>query len=162
MGFNPCAKFLGDLDPLEVIANTPTKLNNLLERMPDEQIELSPPNAKWTAREIVAHLADCETVYCFRLRQTLAEGNPTLQPWDEKKWAARYANLDVDAALDLFESARTWNLLFLDELTLNDRQRPATHPERGAMTLWTIVETIAGHDLNHLAQLERLAPRIES
>jgi hypothetical protein len=30
------------------------------------------------------------------------------------------------------------------------------HPERGTMTVWTIVETIAGHDLHHLASLEKL------
>ena len=157
MELNPYAKFLGERDPLEVIVNTPAGLNGLLERMPDAQIELNPPAAKWSAREIVAHLADCETVFSFRLRQTLAEDHPVVQPWDQEKWASRYANFDIDAALDLFESTRTWNLLLLDELTESERQRPVSHPERGTMTLWTIVETMAGHDLNHLAQLQRLA-----
>jgi uncharacterized damage-inducible protein DinB len=157
MELNPYAKFLGDRDPLEVIAETPAELNSLLERVPDDQIELSAPGAKWTAREIVAHLADCELVFSFRLRQALAEDHPVIQPFDQEKWSARYANLDIDAALDLFESARTWNLLLLDEVSDEERQRGTAHPERGTMTLWTIVETMAGHDLNHLQQIARLA-----
>src|ERR1700678_4539703 len=99
MELNPYAKFLGDRDPLEVIASTPAELNSLLERVPDQQIELSAPGAKWTAREIVAHLADCELVFSFRLRQALAEDHPMIQPFDQEKWAARYSNLDIDAAL---------------------------------------------------------------
>jgi uncharacterized damage-inducible protein DinB len=157
MDLNPYAKFLGDRDPLEVISETPAELNTLLERVPDEQVELSQPAAKWTAREIVAHLADCEIVFSFRLRQALAEDHPVIQPFDQEKWSKRYANLDIDAALDLFESARTWNLLLLDEVSDEERERGTTHPERGAMTLWTIVETMAGHDLNHLQQIARLA-----
>jgi hypothetical protein len=47
-------------------------------------------------------------------------------------------------------------LLVIESTSESDRSRPATHPERGTMTFWTIVETMAGHDLNHLGQLERL------
>jgi hypothetical protein len=32
-----------------------------------------------------------------------------------------------------------------------------THPERGVMTFQTAIESIAGHDLNHLEQLRRIA-----
>ena len=35
--------------------------------------------------------------------------------------------------------------------------KPVTHPERGTMTFQTLLETMAGHDLNHLQQLETLA-----
>jgi len=118
---------------------------------------MCPPSAKWNAREIVCHLADCEIVFCFRLKQTLAEDNPTLQPFDQEKWSKRYANLDVVSALRLFEAARNWNILLIDAITSGESVRPLTHPERGTMTFWTIVETMAGHDTNHLRQLERLA-----
>ena len=156
MDLNPYAKFLGGRDPLEVIAETPSELNTLLERVPDAQLELSAPAGKWTAREIVAHLGDCELVFSFRLRQTLAEDHPTLQPFDQDRWAARYANCDMASAMRLFGAAREWNLLLLAGVSEAERARPVTHPERGTITLWTIVETMAGHDLNHLQQIERL------
>ena len=136
---------------------TPGAIRRLLEGMPAEQVVVRPPEKRWNAREILCHLADCELVFCFRLKQTLAEDSPVLQPFDQEKWALRYGNLDVEMALRMFEASRTWNLLLLDATTAEERRRTVTHPERGTMTLWTIAETMGGHDINHLQQLERLA-----
>jgi hypothetical protein len=157
MELNPYAKYLGDRDPVNAIRGTVGAVRELLERMPAEQIALCAPGKKWNAREIVAHLADCELVFGFRLKQTLAEDGPVLQPFDQERWALRYANLDAQTALRMFEAARAWNLLLIEATTAEERGRVATHPERGTMTFWTIVETMGGHDLNHLGQLERLA-----
>jgi len=157
MELNPYAKFLGDRDALETIRETGGAIRRLLERMPAEQFELRPPEKRWNAREIVCHLADCELVFSFRLRQTLAEDSPVLQPFDQERWALRYGNLDTESALRLFEACRRWNVLLLEATTAEARRRPVTHPERGTMTLWTIAETMGGHDINHLLQLERLA-----
>ncbi len=157
MELNPYAKFADGLNPIEVIASTPAQLSKLAGMLPQEQLVMRKPEGKWNAREIVAHLTDCELVFSFRLRQTLAEDHPTLQPFDQDSWAARYANYDMQAALSLFASVRTWNLLLIGGTTEEDRMRQANHPERGTMTFWTIVETMAGHDLNHLQQIERLA-----
>ena len=157
METNPYASYLGDRDPMDVISHTCGKIRELIDRIPEEQLQLCDPGMKWNAREIVCHLADCEMVFSFRLKQTLAEDGPTLQPFDQEKWAKRYANLDVVSALRLFEAARNWNILLIDAIAPADAVRPVTHPERGTMTFWTSVETIAGHDTNHLGQLERLA-----
>ena len=157
MEVNPYAKFVGDRDPVAVIRGTPGTVRELLGRTPEEQTRVRAPETKWNAREIVCHLADCEMVFAFRLRQTLAEDSPVLQPFDQEKWALRYGNLDVAAALGMFAAAREWNVRLIEATTAAERARQVTHPERGTMTFWTIVETIAGHDTNHLGQLERLA-----
>ncbi len=157
MELNPYAKFLGTRDPIEVLSSTWAQLVDFTDRLPDEQIALAAPTGKWSAREIVAHLADCELVFAFRLRQTLAEDGPIIQPFDQDRWAPRYASVDIDSALDMFQSTRTWNMLLIDNMLPAELTRPTTHPERGAMTFQTIVETMAGHDINHLQQLERLA-----
>jgi hypothetical protein len=156
MELNPYAKFLAGRDPIEIIGSTFAKLSKLSDRLPDDRLTLRVPLGRWNAREIVAHLADCELVFSFRLRQTLAEDHPVLQPFDQDRWAARYAKYDMDSALRLFSAARNWNLLLIDGVSETERARPVSHPERGTMTFWTIVETIAGHDLNHLQQIERL------
>jgi len=116
-----------------------------------------PAPGKWSAAQIVAHLADCELVFAFRLRQTLAEDSPVLQPFDQDKWAATYAGIPGAEALAVFSAMRTWNLRLLSSTWPAAAHRPVTHPERGTMTFQTIVETMAGHDLNHLGQLQRLA-----
>ena len=157
MELNPYAKFLGDRDPIEVLEMTWVHLVRLFERMPEDEIKLRPPAGRWSAREIVVHLADCELVFSFRLRQTLAEDNYVIQPFDQDRWAARYATFDRSTALRLFSAARDSNLILLNEVTPAEWDRPVNHPERGTMTFRTIVETMAGHDLNHLAQLERRA-----
>ena len=156
MELNPYAKFLAGRNPVEVMASTSAQLASLVERLPEDQLAMRTPQGKWNAREIVAHLADCELVFSFRLRQTLADDHPTLQPFDQDRWAARYAIYDMPSALSLFAALRNWNLLLIHAASEPDRARMVTHPERGTMTFWTIVETMAGHDLNHLQQIERL------
>ena len=157
MELNPYAKFMAGLDPIDVIAATHDELAKLAHRIPPEQLAMRTPAGKWNAREIVAHLADCELVFSFRLRQTLAEDHPTLQPFDQDGWAERYAKYDMASALSLFANARNWNLLLIRGTSEADRMRAVSHPERGTMTFWTIVETMAGHDLNHLGQLRKIA-----
>ena len=79
------------------------------------------------------------------------------QPWDEASWARRYANVDVETALGSYRALRRWNLALFRGLSPADLDRQAFHPERGPETLASIIRLLAGHDLNHLAQLERLA-----
>ena len=157
MDLNPYARFLGEQDPIRVLTTTAERLRSLTANLSGAQINHVPAPGKWSVREMVAHLADCEVVLSFRLRQTLAEEHPVVQPFDQEIWAQRYAGYDLDTGLALFQTARNWNLRLLTTVTEADRHRPTTHPERGTMTFWTIVETMAGHDINHLRQLERLA-----
>jgi uncharacterized damage-inducible protein DinB len=156
MELNPYANFLGQSDPLTVLRGTAGKIVQLTGQAGEARLGRRPAPGKWSVREIVAHLADCELVFAFRLRQTLAEDHPTIQPFDQDCWAARYASYDFAAALRLFEAMRVWNILLIDGVGSAERQRPTSHPERGAMNFWTIVETMAGHDINHLQQIERL------
>jgi len=154
---NPYGKFLGGQDPLQVIARTPERLKELFTKLgPNGQDKTYAPG-KWSAREILCHLADCEIAFGFRLRQTLAEPDHVIQPFDQELWAKRYAHLDGTAALSTFVALRSWNMAMLKGLSPEDFDVPATHPERGRMTFRTIVETIGGHDLNHIGQLEAIA-----
>jgi uncharacterized damage-inducible protein DinB len=154
---NPYASQLDGLDPLEVIASTPAKLRALMEAIGGERAEQPRAPGKWSAREIVCHLADCEAVFAFRLRQTLAEDRHVIQPFDQDAWAKRYANYSVEAALATFSALRQWNLVLVRSFSAADLARPVNHPERGEMTLETIVETMGGHDRNHLKQIEEIA-----
>lgn len=161
MELNPYAKFLKGEEPVPVLKTTPTHIRTLTVGLTEAHINAHPAPRKWSIREIVAHLADCEIVFSFRLRQTLApelnQPHTIIQPFDQDAWAKRYEPYQFVPALELFQAARNWNLLYLTTISHEDRRRPTTHPERGTMTFWTIVETMAGHDINHLQQIERLA-----
>lgn len=154
---NPYDKFLDGRPLDEILHETTNKIAVLLTKIGPEKSSTPPAPGKWSPAEIVCHLADCELVFAFRLRQTLAEDAPIIQPFDQDKWAATYPGISAGQALGVFGSLRTWNLLLIRKALPAAANRPVTHPERGAMTFQTIVETIAGHDINHLNQLEKLA-----
>jgi hypothetical protein len=153
---NPYASYVGDRDPLSVIAATAQELADRSAGLSPEAVNKAPAPGKWSFRQIVCHLADTEIAFGFRLRQALAEPNHIIQPFDQDRWADRYDSYDLASALELFTAMRGWNLLLLKAVRAEDFTRPVSHPERGAMTFRTIVETMAGHDLNHLAQLQGL------
>jgi hypothetical protein len=154
---NPYAAHLGHQDPHAVISSSAGRLRALIDQMGPERAAWTPAPGKWSVREILCHLADCEIVFAYRLRQTLAEPEHVIQPFDQDLWARTYAAYDCDQALTIFSAARDWNLALLRSLPPEAFATRVTHPERGKMTFQTIVETMAGHDLNHIVQIERLA-----
>ena len=157
MDLNPYAKFLDGRDPIPVITSTADHLRALTESLSPAQADAPPAPGKWSVREIIAHLADCELVFSFRLRQTLSEEHAIIQPFDQEKWAAPYALFDAVSALAVFTSLRDWNCKLIATVPAEAYAKPLTHPERGEMFFRTLVETMGGHDLNHLKQLEPLA-----
>ncbi|HKW88874.1 MAG TPA: DinB family protein [Candidatus Acidoferrales bacterium] len=156
---NPYASFLGNRIPLEVIAETPNKLKTLLATLGPERANQSPSPGKWSAREIVCHLADCETVFAFRIRQALAEENHVVQPFDQDRWAKNYGVYTADEALALFSAARAWNRRLIASLPAEAFAKKLTHPERGEMAFQVLVETMGGHDINHIRQIEAIVGR---
>jgi hypothetical protein len=157
MPLNPYARFVGGQDPLDVIAETAGRLRELVARVGPDKLEKSPAPGKWSPREILCHLADTELAHAFRLRQTLAEPHHIVQPFDQDAWAKQYASIPAVAALDAFAAIRAWNLALLAGVPKEAYSKPVSHPERGAMTFLTLLETMAGHDVNHLVQFEALA-----
>ena len=154
---NPYASHLGDRDPLPVIAATPQRLAAQLDRLGPEGMERPYAPGKWNARQVLCHLADTEIVFAFRLRQTLAEEHHVVQPMDQEKWAANYDAYGARAALEVFTAVRKWNLALLAVVPPAVMSKPVTHPERGQLTFRVLVEIMAGHDLNHLKQMEGIA-----
>lgn len=154
---NPYAAHLADNDPRQVIRATPSKITSLVGSCSEAQLNESPAPGKWSVREVLCHLADCELVFAFRIRQTLAENGPVIQPFDQELWARNYGAYTAQAALAAFTAVREWNVALVLSLPAEAFERAVTHPERGPMTLQTIVETMAGHDINHLRQMEQHA-----
>src|SRR3954462_12515797 len=60
-----------------------------LLRITPEELDARPGKNRWTAREVVHHLADSEMTAAIRLRLILAEDRPTFQPHDQDQMATR-------------------------------------------------------------------------
>jgi hypothetical protein len=153
---NPYDAHLGDRDALEVIAATPRQLASLVDALAPESAERPPAPDKWSVREVLCHLADSEIVLAFRLRQTLAEDHHVIQPFDQDLWARNYGTYSIDEALAVFTAVRQWNIALIRRVIPQALSRTVTHPERGQMTFQTLIETMAGHSLGHLRQIERI------
>jgi hypothetical protein len=147
---------LGERNPVESMAASAARVQSVARRLGEQGLSRSYAAGKWTGKQILAHLADAELAIGFRVRQVLSQEGHHIQPFDESAWARRYVDVDHEAALESFQALRRWNLSLVRNLTPDDLNREAFHPERGPETLGTILRLLAGHDLNHLAQLERL------
>jgi hypothetical protein len=147
--------YLGNQDPIAVLQQTPSKLENLLESLTD--FEVSYEEGKWTAREILAHMADVELLMGYRLRQAVSEPNYVIQVMDQDTWAKRYKKLEPSLSVETFRALRSWNLALFSTFGLEDWNKETMHPERGKETVDLMVSFLAGHDLNHLRQLEQIA-----
>lgn len=150
---NPYATYLGTRDAQETIAETPVKLERIFHVI-GEKADAAVAPGKWSPREILCHLADCEIVFAFRLRQAAAMDHHTIQPFDQDKWASAYGRYDVAEAMAAFSSVRSWNIAFIQGVDAAGFEKTLNHPERGDMSFRTVVETMGGHDINHLKQLE--------
>lgn len=156
---NPYAVHVGSREPREVVETTVLELHRLAGRIGSARMTAPRAPGKWSARDILCHLADCEIAFGYRLRQTLAEDHHRIQPFDQDKWAVAYGTRSADAALATFEALRNWDVALLKAVTPAQLAKPVLHPERGEMTFQTLVETMAGHDLHHLKQLEEIAAK---
>ncbi len=160
----PYVDLLDGRDPAEIMRGTPGRLTDLLKTMSAESIEHKPAPGKWSVREILCHLADCEIAWAWRLRSIYGEESPVLQPFDQDPWARAYDGVGYTtaAARATWTAVRQWNLALIEGLSEADKARPAKHPELGEITLWSVVEIAAGHDVHHLANLEKLAGSMAS
>ena len=148
--------------PLKVQAETPKKLGRLIQRASSAKLRKKPAPGKWSAAEVLAHLADCEIVTGWRMRQILGAPGTPIQAFDQDAWAAagHYEKRDARKSLEQFRVAREANLALLKSLTPEQWKHHGMHAERGVETIEHITCMMAGHDLNHLGQVERIvAPK---
>lgn len=147
---------LGNKPFLSVLESTPAKVQQQFERLRSEGLKKSYAPGKWTAGQIFCHLADAEMAIGFRCRQIAVEPDHRIQPYDQDLWARSYTRQDPATAVKAFIALRAWNLSLWQTLTADDLAKVAFHPERGNESLETLLKMLAGHDLNHLAQLEQI------
>jgi hypothetical protein len=149
---------LGGQDPLKVQVATPKKIGRLIKGVPSSKLRKKPAPGKWSVGEILAHLADCEIVTGWRVRQILGAPGTPIQAFDQDSWAAagHYAKRDPRKSFELFAALRAGNLALLKSLSKEQWKQFGLHAERGEETVERILQMMAGHDINHTRQIEKL------
>jgi hypothetical protein len=146
-------------EPLAILSQTPSRLGSLLHGIADANLRRRPSPERWSILEQVVHLSDVEIVMGFRVRLALgADDGVPIVAFDQDRWqqALRYNERDLASTLDAFTAARENNLRLyrsLDEAAWN---KFGMHSERGRESVRDIVTMAAGHDRNHLRQVEAI------
>jgi hypothetical protein len=149
---------LGRRDPMDVLLRTPDEVRAAVNGLSDQQLSQREAPGKWSIRHVVRHLADGDLVWGWRVRLVLAQDRPTLTGYDQDLWADRlgYDVADVPQAIDDFTTQRRSNLRLIGAVSPADLQRVGIHSERGEESVAHMIRMYAGHDLLHLAQLQRI------
>ena len=122
----------------------------------DAELDAHPAPGKWSAREIVHHLADSEMTSAIRVRLLLASDRPPIAGYDENAFARRlHYDRPIEASLEAFKAARRTTADILDRISEADWTREGTHTEIGRYTMDTWLEIYGVHAHNHAGQIRR-------
>jgi hypothetical protein len=146
-------------DPMRLQQAAPRKLAALTKGLNKKRLTRRPEPGKWSIAEILAHLADAELVVGYRLRLILASNGTPIQAFDQDAWADTfsYARRDPKISLETFRALRENNLRLLSSVPRGLWKNYGQHQERGQESVDHIVRMMAGHDLNHMLQIEKIA-----
>lgn len=143
---------------IEQYADGFNEVRKSLEGFPENHLTSRPLEGKWSACEIVQHLADSEMTSAIRIRKLLAQEKPAIENYDQEAFATRlkYNEREIEPALDALRGARSSTTQLLRIMTEEDWQREGSHPEHPTYTAEDWLRIYAAHAHNHAAQIRRL------
>jgi len=145
-------------DPIKIQSSTSKKLARLIKGVSTAKLRKRPAPEKWSVAEILAHLADVEIVIGWRMRSILGDPGTSVQAYDQNAWvvSGHYERRDPLKSIELQRVVREANLALLKSLSPDQWKQFGQHAERGQESIEHIVRMVAGHDINHIHQIERI------
>jgi DinB superfamily len=151
------SKYLGDQEPLAAIRRNIETIRTLTRPWTPDRFERSYAPGKWTARQVLTHLAQTELALGNRARMALSTPNYAAQRFDQDDWIRRETRLTGLEAVETFAAIARFNLALFEGLSPSDRQIAMSHPEYGSITVDWIIHLLPGHQLHHLEHLKQIA-----
>jgi hypothetical protein len=155
----PYSELVGNADPLSLLSSTPKQIAGLVEHWQPTQWLLSYCRGKWSAAQIILHLAHDEIAWSDRVRLTLSLPSYVVVPYDGAEWVSLETPTDSDLALNAFLALRRLNLILYQRIDSQRLAKLLYHPVLGEISIAWIIRRVAGHDLHHLKQLQIIAGR---
>lgn len=141
---------------LERYANGAADVADAIAGAGDDELDRRPPSGEWTAREIVHHVADSESMAYIRLRRLIAEDEPVIHGYDEPEWARRlHYDRPIETSVAVVHAVRSASLDLLRALTPDEWSRTGTHSESGAYSVDRWLTIYAEHSHEHADQIRR-------
>jgi hypothetical protein len=114
----------------------------------------------WTAKEVLIHVKDSETVYYDRLRRIISEEYPILWFFEQDQWQKNllYKDQDIQLAKKLFMITRESIIETIEMHINNYSTKEGVHSRRGVMNMKELVEFHIWHTDHHIKQLKKINP----
>lgn len=150
----PYSEYVGDSDPLELMARTLIDYRTALSSVPPAFWQQPWQPGKWTFREIMIHVAQWEAIFGYRMTCGVTSPGFSIQAVDQDPLMTRVAGIDGPAALAGFEGSRRMNIGLIRSLSAADRATTVKHPEYGMLTIADLITQMTGHAIHHWKQFQ--------
>jgi hypothetical protein len=142
---------------IDRIRRLPAQIAELTAPLTAEQLTTHYLAGEWTVAQNVHHLADSHMHSYIRCKLILTEEQPTLKPYDQDLWADMIdaSQVDLAASLALLQGLHVRWVTFWESLHHDAWARTGVHPERGEISLESILYAYAGHGEEHIDQIQR-------
>lgn len=149
---------LGDREPLMVLRELVASVRDRVDGVPDARLRRPEAPGKWSALEVLRHLADTELMHAYRIRTILEQDRPPIRGYDQDAWVRLFAVATPEPAdaLALLATVRSANLRLWESLDERQLDRVGLHDERGEESVRHMLRLLGGHDLAHRRQLDRI------
>ena len=146
---------------IDIIESTPAKMRAAVRGLAEKQLDTPYRPGGWTVRQVVHHVPDSHMNAYVRFKLALTEDVPTIKAYDEQLWAKLEdsKNTPIETSLTLLESLHARMTVLLRSLKPADFARKFNHPERGPMTVDSLLALYAWHGPHHVAHLTELRKR---
>jgi uncharacterized damage-inducible protein DinB len=158
--FDPAATPAKRVAAIDAIRTTPAALRGAVRDLSDARLDTPYRPGGWTVRQLVHHVPESHMNAFVRFKLALTEQNPTIKPYDEDAWAKlKDAQSPIEPSLTLLEALHQRWVTLLEGMEASDFARPLQHPERGPMTLDSMLQLYAWHGPHHVAHVTSLRAR---
>jgi uncharacterized damage-inducible protein DinB len=138
-------------DITAALTNGLVSVSTFFEEIPTEKQEYRYAKGKWTPKEVLLHIIDCERIFMYRALQIARSTNVDLESFDQDEFVANSnANTrDMDSLLKEFIAVRTATIQFIqscDETTMLKQGRASDSP----LSVRAAAFITRGHELHHV------------
>lgn len=139
----------------------PSAVEAALSNLDEAQLETPYRDGGWSLKQVVHHLADSHSNALIRFKLGLTEENPTIKPYNEKRWAELADNdLPVNISITLLHALHHRWVSLLESVSNAEWERTVVHPEHNkTLSLWWLLGSYAWHGRHHTAHITSLRER---
>jgi hypothetical protein len=143
-------------DWLNDIRFLPGLVENAILNLDEAELDTPYREGGWKISQLVHHIADSHMNAYMRFKLALTEENPTIKPYEEKKWAELAdTRLPVNISVTLLHALHARWFEVAKNISEDEWNRTVYHPEhKKDISLWYLLGMYSWHGRHHVAHIE--------